>query len=226
MQIPMKPSRFMELGREITHRAGNHRAFSTEYRRFRAFFGVSPSTCALLWGRIRTQGMAPRARAVHLLWGLLFLNLYDPEEVIAGFLGVDEQTYREWSYEMVVAIARLKPLVVCFFTVFCSCLRSISLHFSHSSLFLPLFIGLVCYCRSCGPIDTEVTSAGKPKCLLMARTSSYHCSIQRSASIPTSSKPPATGTRLPFASKLATLSGSMVHFRVAPILTSPSFVLA
>ena len=220
----MKPSRFMQLGREITHRAdSNHRAFSTEYRRFRAFFGVSPSTCALLWGRIRTHGMAPRARAVHLLWGLLFLNLYDPEEVIAGFLGVDEQTYREWSFEMVIAIARLKPYVVCFFTVFCSSyLRSIL-----CLLLLSLFIGRVCcYCRSCGPTDTEATSAGKARYLSMALTFGYRNSIQASAFTRTSSRLLATGTRLPFASKLATLSGSMVHFRVAPILTSPSFALA
>ena len=111
MRIPVKPTEFMSLGRRITHRADG-RCFSTELRRFRAFFGVSPSTCAFLWGKIRTHGLAPRARPVHLLWALLFLNLYDPEEVIAGFLGVDERTYREWSFELVKVIARLKPHVV------------------------------------------------------------------------------------------------------------------
>ena len=118
MRIPMKSTQFMSLGRRITHRAGPHRCFSTEYRRFRAFFGVSPSSCALVWGKIRTFDLAPRARPVHLLWALLFLNLYDPEEVIAGFLGVDEQTYREWSFEVVKVIAKLKPHYV-------SCLRAI-----------------------------------------------------------------------------------------------------
>ena len=101
----------MSLGRRITHQADGH-CFSTELRRFRAFFGVSPSTCAFVWGKIRSLGWAPRARPVHILWGLLFLNVYDPEEVIAGFLGVDEQTYREWSFVMVKVIARLKPYVV------------------------------------------------------------------------------------------------------------------
>lgn len=111
MRISIKPSRFIELGRAITHRA-DKRCFPTELRRFLAFFGVSPSTCSLVWGKMHSLGLAPRARPVHLLWGFLFLNLYDPEEVIAGFLGVDEQTYREWSWEMVVLIAKLKPYYV------------------------------------------------------------------------------------------------------------------
>jgi len=101
----------MSLGRRITHQADGH-CFSTELRRFRAFFGVSPSTCAFLWGKIKALGLAPRALPVHLLWALLFLNLYNPEAVIAGFLGVDEQTYRQWSFELVEVIAKLKPHVV------------------------------------------------------------------------------------------------------------------
>ena len=95
MFIPYKPSAFIRLGKKLTNRADvNHPCFSTELRRFRAFYGVSPTTCALLWGRMRSAGFAPRAKPVHLLWALLYVNLYDPEEVIAGFLGVDEQTYR------------------------------------------------------------------------------------------------------------------------------------
>jgi len=111
MRIPVKPSAFMQLGRRITHRA-NERCFRSELRRFRAFFGVSPSTCALAWGKLESHCFVPRAKAVHFLWALLFLNLYDTEEVIAGFLGVDEQTYREWSWYIIAAIARLVPFVV------------------------------------------------------------------------------------------------------------------
>lgn len=111
LRIPVKPSQFMRLGARITNRAGD-RSFPTELRRFRAFFGVSPTTCAIIWGRIKTLGWAPRAQPQHLLWGFMFLYLYDSEEVMAGFLGVDEQTYREWSFEMVEVIARLKPYVV------------------------------------------------------------------------------------------------------------------
>ena len=61
---------------------------------------------------MKSLGFVPRAHPIHLLWGLLFLTVYDPEEVIAGFLGVDEQTYRQWSFDMVKAIQRLKPYVV------------------------------------------------------------------------------------------------------------------
>jgi hypothetical protein len=111
MRLPMKPSEFLLLGKRVTQRADS-RCFSTELRRFRAFFGVSPSTCALLWGRIRAQDFAPRATPRHLLWGLMHLNLYLTEEVVAGFLGVDEGTYREWSFLMVQVIGRLKPFYV------------------------------------------------------------------------------------------------------------------
>jgi len=117
MRISTKPTEFMSLGRRITHRA-DERCFSTELRRFRSFFGVSPSTCAFTWGKIRALGLAPRARPVHLLWALLFLTVYDTEEVIAGFLGVDERTFREWSFELTKVVAKLKPHVVCQLLIF------------------------------------------------------------------------------------------------------------
>ena len=101
----------MSLGARITHRS-NDRSFATELRHFRAFFGISPSTCAFTWGKIKELDLAPRAQPVHLLWALLFLHIYETECVIAGFLGVDEQTYRQWSFELVEVIAKLKPHVV------------------------------------------------------------------------------------------------------------------
>ena len=65
-------------------------------------------------GQIKSRGFAPRAQPYHLLWGLMFLKLYDPEVIISGFLGVDEQTYRTWSFEMVEVMQRLKPVYVSF----------------------------------------------------------------------------------------------------------------
>lgn len=40
------------------------------------------------------------------------MNLYDTETVVAGFLGVDEETFANRSFEMVQVVARLKPYYV------------------------------------------------------------------------------------------------------------------
>ena len=114
----------MAMGACITHRAGD-RCFRTELRRFRAFFGVSPSTASLLWGKIKSLDWAPRSQAKHILWALLLMKVYDSEEVMAGFLGVDEETFSIHAFEMVKVIARLKPYYVRFpFGLLCCCVFS------------------------------------------------------------------------------------------------------
>jgi hypothetical protein len=92
MRIPIKPSAFMQMKRQIMH-CTNERCFHSKLHHFHAFFGILPSTCTLLWSKLESHGFVPRAKAVHLLWTLLFLNLYNPKEVIAGFLSINEQTY-------------------------------------------------------------------------------------------------------------------------------------
>lgn len=94
--VSIKASAFLSIGKRITHRT-NERCYAKELERYRAFFGISPSNTSLLWAKIREKKLAPRASPVHLLWGLLFLKVYSTESIIAGFLGVDEGTYQEWS---------------------------------------------------------------------------------------------------------------------------------
>ena len=70
-------------------------ACSTELQRFCAMFGTSPDTCSLLWDLLDpTTTMPNEVKAVHLLWGLMFLKLFASEAVhcaISG--GVDEKLF-------------------------------------------------------------------------------------------------------------------------------------
>jgi len=224
MRISMKPTEFMSMGRRITHQADG-RCFSTELRRFRAFFGVSPSTCTFLWAKIDTFNLAPRARPVHLLWALLFLTVYDTEAVIAGFLGIDEQTYREWSFELVKVIAKLKPHLVRPLSI-AYCLVSIAhLPILPLTAFIRSLVVLVDLCRSNGPIDMSVIQASVPRSRLMELIFDCQHSIHGGTGILTSLNTLVTGTRLRCASLLATSFGSMDPFRVAPGRTSTSFAM-
>jgi len=118
---PVKPSAFLYLGFQVRKRAEQYsqRCFSTEYRHFRAHFGVSPSTCALLWKAIvgNRYILPPKATPQHLLWALLYLKLYDTDEVLADLVGVDVKTFCKWSWDMVQAIAKLKPQVVSYLSI-------------------------------------------------------------------------------------------------------------
>lgn len=112
-EFQIKPSAFVYIAKKALHRTETDRSFDKEYRRFRAHFGASPRTCAILWKKLVDHGILPQGRKpVHLLWALYFLNRYEIEEVAAATFGVDEETFRNWSWKLVVAIAKLKPSIV------------------------------------------------------------------------------------------------------------------
>ena len=59
------------------------------------------------------------AKYFHLLWALLFITLYESEQVLSGMVGgVDEKTYRKWTWIMLASICQLKQKVVSI-TLFC-----------------------------------------------------------------------------------------------------------
>lgn len=113
---PIKPGTFLYLGFQIWNKEEQYgrRCFATEYRHFRAHFGVSPSTCALVWKAVSQNRyiLPPKATPQHLLWALLYLKLYDADEVLSDIVGVDVKTFRKWSWAMVEAIAKVKPQIV------------------------------------------------------------------------------------------------------------------
>lgn len=71
---------------------------------FRSFFGVSPSTCAIIWkeanGFIRIQ-----CQPVHLLWTLLFCKQYTIEVVAARLTSCDAKTYRTKVWEVLTELS-------------------------------------------------------------------------------------------------------------------------
>ena len=154
LRITLKPSFWIRVGLEITYgQLAGDRCFTSELKSFRSLFFIAPSNCSLLWAKIKQQNLAPRAKPEHLLWALLWLKLYATDEVLAGILGVDEDTFRERTFEMVRAIQGLKPFYVSY------------LH--QSTFFLnPLVSHFVVLCRSNGRIGTKGTLAltSKQKC--------------------------------------------------------------
>ncbi len=76
------------------------------YRKYKTFFGVSPNVCGVAWKLLKQkpQGSQPK----HLLWSLLFLKAYNKEHINASIAGVDEKTFREWSWEFVKMISDLR----------------------------------------------------------------------------------------------------------------------
>lgn len=110
--ISIQPSGFLKLGCRITNRSANARCYATELHHFKAHFGTTPSNASLLWSKIQSQSLAPRASPIHLLWSLLWLKVYATETVLASYLGVDERSFRDRTKEMVKTIAKLKPLYV------------------------------------------------------------------------------------------------------------------
>ena len=75
-------------------------------KRFREFFGISDSVCAILWLLIESK--VPKFFKVeHLFMTLHFLKCYDTESINAALFGVDEKTHRTWQWKLVQIIASL-----------------------------------------------------------------------------------------------------------------------
>lgn len=111
------PNDFGLFGAEIMKREppGVHGPSYTFDRRFRSTFGTSSDVCSVLWNMLQPyttmhqNGIVPH----HLLWSLMFLKEYAHETVHCAMVGgVDEKTFRKWSWLFVDAISFLEPMVV------------------------------------------------------------------------------------------------------------------
>jgi hypothetical protein len=95
-----------------------------------SLIGTSYDVCSEVWNLINPseteelEGAHPK----HLLWALLFLKCYCTMPILTRVVGgVDEKTFRKWTWVFVAAVAGLKPRVVSFLVDCCSC----SFSFSH-----------------------------------------------------------------------------------------------
>lgn len=82
----------------------------TGYRRFRAFFGVDPIVCSIVWEQLKND-RPPRSKPKHLMWALMFLKIYTTENVFRGIVGVDEKTWRKWIWIFIDLMASLKVVM-------------------------------------------------------------------------------------------------------------------
>jgi len=78
----------------------------TGYRKFRAFYGVSPEVCGILWNKLTNKPSGSQTK--HLLWCLLFLKRYNTEHVNAALVDVDEKTFRVWTWRFIKMLSELK----------------------------------------------------------------------------------------------------------------------
>ena len=106
------PSTFRYLAKQISNPNRNC-CDATEERRYRAYFSTSPFTTSTVWYRLFQADLLPeKGQPKHLLWGQLFLRIYNSEEVHAGLAGVDEKTFRKWSLLFIKATSYLVSRIV------------------------------------------------------------------------------------------------------------------
>jgi hypothetical protein len=117
--MDIEPYAFEQVGLDMLGMINRVRA-ATKRERFRAVFGKSPKVCSVLWKMCDPSANMPYgARLVHLLWALLFMKLYCAESVNSMIVGgVDEKTFRKWSWLFLEAIVDLECSVVSFSYLF------------------------------------------------------------------------------------------------------------
>jgi hypothetical protein len=129
IEVPsMAPSDFAAIARKVYEkRKQGYKKKSwarTDKDICSSFLGTSFAICAELWNLINPLVIVSKdATPEHLLWGLLLMKLYSTERAHARLVGgVDEKTFRKWSWLFVHAIASLDKEVVslklCCFCVF------------------------------------------------------------------------------------------------------------
>jgi hypothetical protein len=88
-------------------------SLKADERRFRAMFGTSPFNCSRLWLKLDLTHLPNGARPKHLLWALMFLMLYNTEHILRTLAGgVDEKTYRKWTWLFIDCISELQHELV------------------------------------------------------------------------------------------------------------------
>lgn len=64
--------------------------------------------CTYVWNRATRKGIIPEGFTVtHLLWTLVFLNLYCCETILSILCGCDEKTLRKWVWKGVDMLGNL-----------------------------------------------------------------------------------------------------------------------
>lgn len=87
-------------------------SYSLGLRRFKAFYGVSPHICNIIWNKlvnVRPNTSQPK----HLLWCLHFLKQYDSENNNRAVFRVDEKTFRKWIWCFIQLLSDMEVVSSC-----------------------------------------------------------------------------------------------------------------
>ena len=97
---------------KITGNMGSHLSQNTHERRFKANFGASLTVAYTLWCLLDVVNEGPVGGTVaHFLWTLMFLKLYDSNDVLAGRCKCDPNTFRKWVWLFLDRISAIEYLV-------------------------------------------------------------------------------------------------------------------
>ena len=104
----------LKTARVMMNRGPEKRATLTEDRRFRELFGCGPLVALKVWSMLLEESNEMTgADVVHMLWAMMFLKVYAKETTLSTMAGgVDEKTFRKWSWQFVSAISSLETTVV------------------------------------------------------------------------------------------------------------------
>jgi hypothetical protein len=101
-----------EIFKKPNPRATRHLA-RTKDQSWKAFFGMSRVVAADIWNRLDPQkNILPHSHPGYLLHGLLLLRVYSTERVYGKIAGINERTFRQWSWMFIDAILGLLGEVV------------------------------------------------------------------------------------------------------------------
>jgi len=110
---------FDHIGNSIANRHYDRGSKTIRQAKFKAHFGCTTKRFAQLWHLIQSSSTPgawswlDRGQPKHLLWGLLWLKLYNSDAVLAGMCKCDEEkTFRMWSRRAVMAMVALKEVLV------------------------------------------------------------------------------------------------------------------
>lgn len=108
-------SMFWKMGHEITGHKLAH-SIKLGMRKFKAFFGVSPKICELVWDQIQNK-LENDSHPKHLLWALLFLKQYNTETTNSVLIKADEKTIRKYIWNFIHLISELQVVTKFFYQI-------------------------------------------------------------------------------------------------------------
>lgn len=133
--------------------------------RWTAHFNAEPEVCFDVWQRLlEDNDDMENERPCHLLWALLYLQVYSTEPVLSGMCGCDEETFRSHVDTIVQKISFLEPDVVS------CCSRMLSVGRRPTTIVLqqsPFLSGSTIFTTSC----SSGRSSGRTGLSMMLETS-------------------------------------------------------